>query len=146
MKLISKKSKTRKYKKTYPPTDLIERAQLAERRVKELRINITKSEERVMMLLDKLGYEYIFQYPEFDEWYFVIADFYLPKYMMMIEVDGDSHLGKEIKLKEAKRKRWLEKSSILVLRIKNKATFNMTPSELENKILRLYYKNNNKKS
>lgn len=130
----------RKYKKAnYTPqkADLIERAAIAEKRVRELRINITKSEERVMKLLDELRYKYIFQYAMFDEWYFLIADFYLPKLRLMIEVDGDTHLGKYAKMKEAKRKKWLQSQGIDVLRIRNKATLKMTARELEIRIHRV---------
>lgn len=127
--------KRRKHKK-YVKTDLVERAILAEERVKALRINITKSEERVLALLEELPYEFIFQYPCFDEWYFVIADFYLPKLKLMIEVDGESHLGAAQKAKEGKRRRWLNKQGIRVLRIRNKATRKMKKQHLQERILR----------
>jgi len=100
---------------------------------------------RVLALLEKLSFEFIFQEAFFDEWYFIIADFYLPGIKLIIEVDGDSHLGKSQKMKEAKRKRWLAKKGIKVLRIKNKATINMKPNHLHERILRCISKNNNKK-
>jgi very-short-patch-repair endonuclease len=135
----------RKYKKIREikqnRIDLVARAILAEERVEELRVNITKSENRIMKLLDKLEYEYIFQYSIFDEWFFIIADFYIPEFKLMIEVDGDSHLGVVQKKKETKRKRWLLKKGIQVLRIKNKATIKMNAKQLNSRILKFVDKN-----
>lgn len=114
--------------------DLIARSILADKRAKELRINITPSERRVKKLLDILELEYTFQYPIYDEWFFIIADFYLHNERLCIEVDGESHFNKAARAKEAKRKRWLKKDAIQVLRIKNKATIKMTPAQLKNRI------------
>lgn len=135
----------RKYRDKSEVTDMIARSELAANRVEALRLNITKSERRVMILLDELSIEYIFQYACFDEWFFIIADFFVPSLMLMIEVDGDSHESKKQKLKEAKRKRWLAKQGIKVLRIKNKATIKLTAKQLNGRILRCISKNNNKK-
>ena len=138
--------KIKLYKKPSPHTDLIKRAEIAEERVKSLRFNITKSERNILHLLEDLGYEFIFQYALFDEWYFIIADFYLPRFRIIIEVDGPSHLDKDKKKQERKRKTWLEKQGIHVLRIKNSATTSMTKEQLQYKIIMLYEKKNNKKS
>lgn len=132
--------KYRKRSKPPQPADMIERAELAENRVLELRANSTNSELRVMRLLNDLPYSYIFQYALFNEWFFMIADFYLPVVKIMIEIDGDSHFNLESRKKEAKRKKWLKQKGIEVLRIKNKATKEMTARQLNDRILRIIIK------
>jgi len=128
----------RKYyrKRKFEKVDLVKRGILAEKRVKALRLNITKSEDRVLELLKELKFSFVFQCPFFDEWYFLIADFYLPAARLIIEVDGWSHEDWVVKHKEAKRLKWLRTQGIDVLRIKNKATINMTSKELYNRIER----------
>lgn len=114
--------------------DLVERALLADERAKELRVNSTKSEDRITTLLNKLKIEYEFQRPFFNEWFFIIADFYLPGVKLCIEVDGESHFNEYARRKEKKRSRWLLKQGIKVLRIKNKATESMTACQLKGRI------------
>jgi len=118
------------------PADLIERQELADKRVEYLRLNITNSELRVLNLLNTLGHKYIFQYPIFNEWYFLIADFYLPKYKLIVEVDGYSHFNAESRAKERKRKKWLKTKGISVVRIKNKATRKLSSKQLNDRIKR----------
>lgn len=125
--------------------DLIKRAKLAEKRKEKLRFSMTRAEENVMKLLTLAGEEFIFQEAFFDEWYFLIADFWLPKRKLIIEVDGHSHDSKEKKKQEAKRRRWLKKKGIGVIRIKNKATYQMTPKVLLDRIKRAERRNKIKK-
>lgn len=127
-------------------TDLIQRARLADERVKYLRDNITYSEERILILLTKLNEKFIFQEPFFDEWYFLIADFYLPKRRLIIEVDGVQHGLPSARKKEAKRRRWLAKQGVKVLRIKNKAADKMTAKELEKRLSRFNKKKRRRKA
>lgn len=129
----------RKYRRRFflpHKIDLIDRARIAEERAKELRVNITKSEEKILKLLERLNYKFIFQYPKFDEWYFLIADFYIPSLKLMIEIDGESHNNMKSKKKEYKRRIWLLRQGIKVLRIKNKATIKMTKRQLDRRIKR----------
>lgn len=139
----------RKYRKIIrtkvKPADLIERSKIAEKRVQELRIHSTRSEDRIIALLDNLEHDYIFQHAIFNEWFFLIADFYIPKYKLIIECDGPSHDNIEAKRKEAKRKRWLLSIGIVVLRIKNKATIEMTEKDLEKRINKILSKQKKKK-
>ena len=127
-------------RKVVQPADLIERQKLADKRVKKLRQNITNSEMRVMVLLDKLPYSYIFQYAIFNEWYFIIADYFLKEINLMIEIDGSQHEAKESRKKEYKRKIWLREQGIEVLRIKNKATVNLTAQQLSDRIRKVLSK------
>ena len=114
--------------------DLIKRARLAEKRKKILRKNITRYENNVLKLLVSLGIEFIFQEAFFDRYYFLIADFYLPKYNLLIEVDGNSHNGMEKKKQERKRAIWLRKKGLGVLRIRNKSTLTLTEERLLERI------------
>ena len=132
--------KYRKRNKPPQPADMIERHKLAEMRVKELRCNITNSEMRIMRLLNDLPFSYTFQYAMYNEWYFMIADFWLPVCKIMIEVDGNSHFNLESRKREAKRKRWLKSLGIEVLRIKNSATKEMTSRQLNDRIIRVITK------
>ena len=116
--------------------DLIKRSKIAEKRKKELRKNMTRAESNIMKLLINEGIEFIFQEAFFDEYYFLIADFYLPKYHLCIEVDGFSHNGETKRKQERKRANWLRKKGIGVLRIKNKASYQLTGEKLLERILR----------
>jgi very-short-patch-repair endonuclease len=134
-----KRNKKFRYK-AIKPVDLIERAELAKKRVEALRVNATPYELMIKDLLDYLGYNYIFQEPFFDNYFFLIADFYLPRLKLIIEVDGSQHYTKDYIKKENKRKKWLAIQGISVLRIKNKAVFNLNAPKLQEKILKCYLK------
>ncbi len=116
--------------------DIVKRAKLAEERKKTLRKNITRAENNILKLLVDAGIEFIFQEAFFDEYYFLIADFYLPKYNLCIEVDGFSHNSEKKRKQERKRAAWLRKKGIGVLRIRNKATYQMTTDMLLKRISR----------
>jgi len=127
-----KRRYVKKIFKPKTPVDLILRAEIAEERAEELRINITKAEERIMGLLDELKMEYVFQFPKFDEWFFLIADFYLPNIKLIIEVDGPiGHSGPMAIRREKKRLKWLRSQGIDVIRIKNKSTEDLTAIRLK---------------
>ena len=114
--------------------DLIERAKIAEERIRKLRRNITIPESIIMELLDKTGERYIFQEAFFDKYYFLIADFFLPDLNVIIEVDGAQHGEEKKRKQEAKRRRWLKSKGITVVRIKNKAAYKMTKNSLLKRI------------
>ena len=136
-----KRTKNKKFNfKPRKPTDMIERARLAEERVESLRINATIHELLLQDLLTKMGYTYIFQKAFYDDSYFLIADFYISRLKLIIEVDGSQHYTKDYIKKENKRKRWLAKQGIKVLRIKNKAVLTMTVNKLQERILKCYMK------
>lgn len=128
-----------KYRK--PKIDLIARAKIAEERVTKLRKNITVPESIILGLLEELNLEFVFQKPFFNDMYFLIADFYLPEHKLCIEVDGSSHQGAKKKRQENRRKWWLRKKGIEVLRIRNKAAYKMRITDLAVRIDRAVKKN-----
>lgn len=112
---------------------LKERKKLARSRVRRLRLDITKYERILKKKLDKCGYKYVFQKAFYDEWYFLISDFYLAKYKLVIEADGSQHYtnAKQIK-KDYKHDKWLLKKGIRVKRLTNKQVEKITLRQLRN--------------
>jgi very-short-patch-repair endonuclease len=109
---------------------LLDRSKLARKRAAELRKNRTVHEQLVQLLLDDLHIKYKFQYPIFNEWYFLIADFYIPRYKLLIEVDGNQHKEYKKYAQEEKRKVWLTGMGYKILRIDNIDVFKLKKKDL----------------
>ncbi|MFW6246745.1 MAG: DUF559 domain-containing protein [bacterium] len=91
---------------------------------------MTWIEKRMSVLLDKIGIDYIFQYPilKYD------VDFAIPSLRIVIECDGEYwHQDKE---KDRIRQERIEKEGWFVLRFTGR-TINQCLDEVENKILRV---------
>lgn len=110
---------------------LKERRENSKIRVIELRKNATWSEKKFCMLLDLMKIEYVFQYPLFNEWYYAIADFFLPEYNLIIEIDGEIHKKKDIKDKDKRHNKFYESLGYKVLRLSNEKADNLTPKKLK---------------
>lgn len=63
----------------------------------------TKPEKHFRSILDDGGYNYEAQYLILTKGQFFIADFYLPDYHLIIELDGAHHFTDEGKLKDQNR-------------------------------------------
>jgi len=118
---------------------LNKRKRLAKTRVKYLRANPTYYETLVRFLLDEIKEEYIFQYALFDEWYFLIADFFIPKYKVLLEVDGGYHKEKKKQEQEKKRELWLNDLGYKVVRIDNKDVYTLTKRKLKSLLKKQSY-------
>jgi len=59
-----------------------------------------------------------------------IADFYLPDYRMVFELDGKHHLEGEQKEKDEERDRWFKGQSIRVVRVQNREVDSVGPQEI----------------
>ena len=93
------------------------------KKAEELSNNMTRAEKRVAKWLDDKGIQYIPQcpimcYPRIG----YIADFVLPDYNAIIEVDGETHNSEEAKEKDALRTKHLNNKGYRVYRIDNKHT------------------------
>jgi very-short-patch-repair endonuclease len=75
----------------------------------------TKPEIEMKRCLKELGIHYEFQYPVKNIEHCYIADFYLPLYNLIIEVDGDTHPNK----KDEVRTKEMEETGYRLLRFKN---------------------------
>lgn len=82
-------------------------------------------------MLEEIKEEYVFQYPLYNEWYFLIADFYLPKRKLLLEVDGSYHENEKKREQERKRKIWLNSLGYEVIRIKNKDVYKLNHKKLK---------------
>ena len=69
-----------------------QRQQIAFKYKRQLKRKATKPEKKVKKLLKNLGINFKFQWVFFGKKRFVIADFYLPDFEVVLEIDGESHL------------------------------------------------------
>jgi very-short-patch-repair endonuclease len=81
-----------------------------------LRKNMTVGEKRVWGFLKTLGVKVRAQYP-IDNY---IVDFYLHRYRLVIEIDGEQHFSDEGKEYDAFRDEILESYQLEVMRIANR--------------------------
>lgn len=104
--------------------------------------NQTEAEKKTKIILKLLKIEYTFQkiffyknQEGFTRFYF--ADFYLPKYNMILEVDGGYHNTREQKIEDSKRTAILKVINKVkgVIRIKNEEVDNT--DYISNKLKRL---------
>jgi len=107
----------------------------AKERVKKLASNPSKAEIQVKYLLSKIGYKFDFQKIIDGDSYYYIVDFYLPKYKLVIEVDGEYHDTPEQKQKDITREKHLVSLGYTkIIRFKNKDVFNLTEKEFSKKL------------
>lgn len=94
--------------------------EFAESRALELKLNSTNSEKKFKIYLKLLGYNYTFQHPIYTKASFFIADFFLPKERLVIEIDGGYHDELIQKKKDQNRDRILkEEHGFKTIRISN---------------------------
>jgi very-short-patch-repair endonuclease len=111
-------------------TTLLEREQLAQKRVSTLRDKATIHEKIFLRMLRDAKIPYVFQKPFYNYAYFLIADFYLPDHRMCVELDGSQHYTPEALEKDSKRAEWLSGKDISVWHIKNRDVLKMTPNSI----------------
>lgn len=87
--------------------------------VRHMRDHQTPSERLMQAKLRYAGITAVFQFPVvFTDSYFV-ADFYLPKYGVILEIDGDCHLTEEQRRKDAQKDAAYLTHGYHVVRIRN---------------------------
>lgn len=77
----------------------------------------TKHEAILETEVAKLGIPYRFQHP--FQGGRIIADFYIPDWSLVIEVDGKSHTTPKQKAKDAANEAWYRTQGILCVRVTN---------------------------
>jgi very-short-patch-repair endonuclease len=92
---------------------------LCSKRTLKLKERATKQELIFKSKLDDLKIKYMFQKGFISGDYFAIVDFYLPKYKLCIEVDGDYHNTKDQQLRDKYRTSYLNKRGFKVHRFTN---------------------------
>ena len=88
-------------------------------RIRELRARATESELKMCAILDKLNVKYIFQKGFLKGNAFVIVDFYIKKWKMCLEIDGEYHFTDKQRSFDNWRDNYLKERGFTVLRIKN---------------------------
>lgn len=90
----------------------------AKQHQRDLMINSTESEKKLICVLDFIGIDYRFQkiIKTDDGWYYIV-DFYFPKTKTVLEVDGEYHNSPEQKRKDVLRQNKLEEMGYRVFRI-----------------------------
>ena len=73
---------------------------IAKQYASELKDKATKAETKFKDFLDRYGFKYIFQKPFKQLGSFSIADFYLPQFATVIEIDGGYHDTREQKARD----------------------------------------------
>lgn len=103
---------------------------------KSLKNNATDAEKEVLSYLSSIRCEAFFQKAFYicDNVYF--ADIYLPKYKIVIEIDGDYHDTNEQTLKDNTRSTYLYSIGIPVLRMSNEEAFSR--ERLHNTMIEIY--------
>lgn len=98
---------------------------------KELVQNATKWELSFKRKLEKTKIPFIFQYPVIcnNEKLFIL-DFYLPKYKIGIELDGQWHYTPDMIKRDKLRTRLLKKEGITILRIANCMEDQIKPEQI----------------
>ncbi len=92
---------------------------IKEKYVKELRLKATFAEK---LMISKLKYnkiKFVFQHCIDYEKSYIICDFYIPKYNVIIELDGMYHDEILQTLKDIKRDKFLSESGFNVIRLFN---------------------------
>lgn len=99
----------------------------------ELLYNSTDSEDRVCQVLKFMEIDFERQYPiKTSKRKLFFADIYLPKYNVIVEVDGGYHFVAEQKRLDRNRTRALNRVGFRVIRFKNSETYK--PKIIINKI------------
>lgn len=97
----------------------------AHQRAAELRQRPTNAELKFRSLLDSNKIRYSFQHVIFfNETAYRIADFYLPDYRTVVEIDGEYHASEETKAYDQEKD---AKTRFTVLRLKNEDVFKPEP-------------------
>jgi len=109
---------------------------------RELKKRPTPAELRFKAILKTctcLDFGFEFQKPFYnrEEGEGYIADFYLPRYRLIFEIDGGYHDNPEQTEKDKRRDKWFEKNRCLVVRVENEQTENI--NECRDLILKTLY-------
>jgi len=99
-------------------------------RVESLKENATPEELKVIEILKSNKIDFEFQYPIDAGASYYIADFYLPKYKTIIELDGYYHFTPEGKEKDKKRDLFLRSKKYKVIHIINSNIYKFDLSEI----------------
>lgn len=90
-----------------------------EYRIDYLIANATKYELHFMSKLEELNIKYKFQWAVETDISYFIADFYIPKYNLIYEIDGSHHYTEKGKLYDIKRDNFLKSKGYRVIHIPN---------------------------
>lgn len=113
-----KKNKPRKRRRTDP--DLLKtRMEKLIPRQAALRRNATEEEIIFKEYLEYYGIRYVFQRGFISGDNFCIADFYLPDFALVVEIDGPYHNTSKQKRRDSDKDNYYKKRHLNVLRIKN---------------------------
>jgi len=112
--------------------DIREKQSLCSQRTSNLKKRATKSETIFMNRLTDLGVRYMFQKGFIKGNNFCIADFYLPKYKLVIEIDGGYHLTDEQIKRDKNKDNYYKERGFKVLHIKNEDVETFPLSFFEN--------------
>ncbi len=101
--------------------------------------NTTKYEKIFKYIIDTMSVVYNFQHIVFvNARKFYIVDFHLPKYKLIIEIDGVHHYSKDGRTKDKERTVHLKKLGYKVIRFKNEEMFDPdTVEKYLHKLLKL---------
>jgi very-short-patch-repair endonuclease len=89
------------------------------KRRNELLEKSTSAEKAACAILDKLGIKFIRQYPIWTTRRQYYADIYIPKYKLILEIDGKYHYTKEQTRKDENRSAGIRRLGYHVCRLSN---------------------------
>jgi len=118
--MMSDKYKPKDQKdRTYYDLPKKEKRSIAQKFKKNLRENAPKEELFFRSMLMNCGIFHYFQYSVMDNNNFVIADFYIPKIHLIVEIDGGYHETPKQKKRDEYKDKFYKKSKFNVIRIRN---------------------------
>lgn len=97
-----------------------EKQSLCSQRTRQLKRKATSAEIQMKKILLSMDVDFMFQKGFVAGNGFYICDFYLPKYKLCIEVDGEYHFTDEQKRRDSYKNRYLIERGFGVLRITNR--------------------------
>lgn len=95
------------------------RDQIASLFSSELKKKATPAELRFKKWLDRFGVKYEFQKQWIIQDKIFISDFYLPQFMITIEIDGGYHIKPRQRLVDAQKSGFLAKDNVNTVRLTN---------------------------
>ena len=97
-------------------------------KARELRKNMTGAEIKLWASFFRQQNFRVFRQRPIDQY---IVDFYIPKYKLVIEIDGDTHYERKVIIYDEQRTKILQKYNLRVIRFTNEDVLNNFDSVCE---------------
>jgi len=117
-------------KRKEPSQVLTELEKVGKKFSRKLRHNVTYAERQFRIKLIATNISFGFQKPFSDNNFLYIADFYIPMFGLIIELDGGYHNTIKQEEHDSWRDRWFKRHGISVWRMTNEESFIITKEDI----------------